>query len=248
MNNNKDHLSQELFEAIDRYITGEMTEDERIIFEDRIQADEVLKSNVEEQRDLIRAVEESALLEWFNNIHHRFFGDGKQIGRKGFFSFSARMYFLAASIILFLAIGSYFLFFHKNFNERLYATYFKPDPGLPTVMGTSENFAFYDAMVDYKRGKYEKAIQKWEKQQIQKSENDTLNYFLGVAYLANDNPEKAVLYLEVAVKTKNFIFIDDANYYLGMAFLKKGNIEKSRAYFSLSGSKKAKELINKIDN
>ncbi len=248
MNNNKDHISQELFETIDRYLRGEMTEEERVLFEDRIQADEALKSNVEEQRKLIWAVEESAIRERLNSIHRRFFGDGKQANRRGFFSFPAKTFFRAAIIILFLAIGSYFLFFHKSFNERLYATYFKPDPGLPTVMGTSENFAFYDAMVDYKRGEYDKAIQKWEKQQIQKPANDTLNYFLGLAFLANDNPEKAIPYLEAAVKTRKFIFIDDANYYLGMAFLKMGNMEKSRAYFSLSGSKKAKELINKIDN
>lgn len=248
MDTNKEHISQELFETIDRYLSGEMTEEERTSFEDHIQANEVLKSNVEEQLKLIRAVEESSLLEWFNNIHRRFFGDGKQTGRKSFFSLSSSMYFGAASVLLMLAVGSYFMFFHKNFNERLYATYFKPDPGLPTVMGTSGNFAFYDAMVDYKRGEYDKAIQKWSRQQIQQSNNDTLNYFLGVAYLANDNPKKAIPFLGTVVKNEHFIFIDEANYYLGMAYLKMNDLEKAKTYFSRSSSKKAKELIGKIDN
>ena len=247
MRKNDDHIAQELFEAIDRYVAGEMNEEELALFEARIRNDKALATKVEEQRELILAVEESSLREEFNTIHAKFFDGGKRSNRKALFSLSAGTWLRAASVLLVIAVGSYFLLFQKDLNERLYEAYFKPDPGLATVMSGSSDFAFYDAMVDYKQGNYEKAIQKWDQQTISKPGNDTLNYFLGVAWLADDNPEKAVPFLESTVKNNNSVFIEDANYYLGMAFLRLGNIEKARTYFVRNGSEKSREVIHEID-
>ena len=113
-------------------------------------------------------------------------------------------------------------------NEKLYNEFFTPDPGLPTVMGENGDYSFYEAMVDYKHGDYNEAIKKWERQLFQKPKNDTLNYFLGSAHLANGNSKKAIDYLEDVADDKKSIFYNDANTYMGLALLKTGQIPEAK--------------------
>src|SRR5690606_23244373 len=105
-------------------------------------------------------------------------------------------------------------------NQKLYAEFFVPDPGLPTTMSSTNNYTFFDAMVNYKQGDYKTAIKKWETLEAANTENDTLIYFLGVAHLAKGNTEDAISYLEKSKDFKDSVFKNDAYYYLGMAHLK----------------------------
>ena len=152
--------------------------------------------------------------------------------------------FAAAAVILMAVAG--FWWFDTPQNEQLYSEYFTPDPGLPTVMSTSDNYDFYDAMVDYKQGKYIMAIEKWETLQSNNVKNDTLDYFLGVAYLAYKNQKNAIPFLEKSTQNSDFPLLNDAYYYLGLAYLKDGNIEKARANFKLSNYEESKMLLKEL--
>jgi len=65
--------------------------------------------------------------------------------------------------------------------------YFKPDAGLITSMGGNENYEFYRGMVDYKQGNYKAAISRWKDQLKLKKDNDTLNFYIGVSLMAQEN-------------------------------------------------------------
>ena len=123
----------------------------------------------------------------------------------------------------------------------MFLEYFSPDPGLPTVMGNNDNYPFYEAMVDYKEGNYDVAIKKWRGLLVSKPNNDTLNYFLGVAHLANDDSKSAIPYLEKIDVSESF-FGKDAKHYLGLAHLKSGDIEKAKALLE-----KDSEVIKSLD-
>src|SRR5690606_7495717 len=129
----------------------------------------------------------------------------------------------AAAAIIVIACASLW-WFSGSSEERLYDHYFFPDPGLPTTMGSAENFEFFDAMVDYKLGHYEIAISKWKKLEAKAPENDTIHYFLGAAYLAQEDAATSIHHFEKTLQTENSAFKKDAYYYLGMAHLKQKHI------------------------
>src|SRR5690606_36367030 len=102
---------------------------------------------------------------------------------------------IAATLAILVSVGIWALL-QKSPGEKLYRQYFTPDPGLPTVMGNTDNFTFNEAMVYYKQGDYGAAIAQWEGLLPQKRDNDTLNYFLGAAHLAHGNVPEAIPFLE----------------------------------------------------
>lgn len=220
MNENK-NITKAFLEQIERYYNNSMTVEERTEFENLLKNPE-FKSQVEDIKTLILGIETQSLKEQLNKFHKEVIDPNSTQEPTGenYFTFKK----IAAAAIIVIAIGSYW-FFHQDPNQKLYTKYFTPDPGLPTTMSQSADYEFYDAMVNYKQGDYKTAISKWQTLLIGQPKNDTLNYFLGVAYLANNDERSAIKYLDIVTNTKQSYFKNDAFYYLGLAHLKSDNIE-----------------------
>ncbi len=220
-----------------------MEEEERSSFEQELKDNLLLRQQLEEVQTLVEGIETVALKEKLNTYHEEI-----SVGSSTFKSarIGFKNYAMAASIAIFIGIATFWFFNRKSPEERLFAKHFVPDPGLPTTMGNSTNFAFYDAMVSYKRADYATAITKWETLLNEKPSNDTLNYFIGVAHLANTNADEAIKYLNVASQSKNSVFDKDMIYYLGMANLKAGNLETAKKYLSESDSNNAKTILDEL--
>lgn len=239
------NISQEQLEAIERYINGTMAEDELKIFESQLETDSEFKTQVEDIKRLLTGIETQSLKEQLNEFH-------KDLQKQPSQKKSPKILYLqfkklAAAAAIIVAVGS-FWFFNQSPNEKLYSKYFTPDPGLPTTMSSSSNFEFYDAMVNYKQGDYTTAIKKWELLNAKTSNNDTLNYFLGVAYLASEKEDKGLVYLEKASRNSQFALSNDAFYYLGLAYLKQENIKKAKEYLKKSTLKDSKALLSQLEN
>lgn len=238
-------ISQELLEIIERYLNGSMTTQELKDFNQLLELDNEFKTKVEDVQTMLKGIEAQTLKEQLDEFHEAI---PKTTVKT---SISSKVRFLnfskiAVAAALFLAVGSIW-FFSTPENEKLYANYFKTDPGLPTTMSSTNNYDFYDAMVNYKHGDYNIAIDKWKILQEQKPDNDTLNYFLGVAHLANKNINDAIPFLERSIEAEDdFIFLDDAYLYLGLAYLKEGNIELAKKHLSVSETDTAKAIIVKL--
>ena len=78
--------------------------------------------------------------------------------------------------------------------------------------------------------------------------NDTLNYFLGVAHLANKKHQNAISFLEASIDNPDFPLLNDAYYYLSLAYLKEGDIELAKKYLSLSSVEQSKSLLSELEN
>lgn len=238
-------ISKELLEIIERYINGSMTSQELKDFNQLLELDNEFKVKVEDVKTMLTGIETQALKEKLNEFHKEIpktIIENTPNTKVRFLSFSKMS--IAAALII--AIGSIW-FFSTPKNEKIYANFFKLDPGLPTTMSTTNNFAFYDAMVNYKHGDYTIAIDKWSVLQEKKPGNDTLNYFLGVAYLANKNVTDAIPFLERSIEAKDdFVFLDDAYLYLGLAYLNEGNMELAKKYLTTSETNTAKQIISEL--
>lgn len=236
-----DHISPENQEAFERYLMDEMEVTERSHFLNDLEADAQLKSQFLEFKAMFRAIEEVGLRESMDRFHSEMEGSSTKIIQFPM----ARLYKIAAIVVLLLGTGLWFVL-RQNTDERLYKEYFTADPGLPTVMGTNDNYAFYEAMVDYKQGKYKVAIQKWQLLLGQKGTNDTLNYFLGAAHMANGETAASIPFFQRVLGNDGSAFYNDAAFYQALAQLKLGKHEAALENLEKCSGEKARALELKL--
>ncbi len=241
MDDNDKYISQELQETFERYLLDQMDDRERSRFLKNLEQDPNLMHQFEEFKALFHTVEELALQEHLDSYHSEMETSIEKTTGDRTFPF----YKIAAVVTVMVALGLWILY-QKDPNEKLYQEYFTADPGLPTVMGNSGNYAFYEAMVDYKQGHYKTAITKWEQQWAEKKDNDTLNYFLGSAYLADGESTKAIPYFDRVLGSKQTSFKNEAAFYQGLAHIKNGDPQAALKSLEKAQDEKSRELIKKL--
>ena len=101
-------------------------------------------------------------------------------------------------------------------------------------------------MVSYKRKEYDDAIARWTKLYEEEPSNDTLNYFIGVAHLANDEASTAGEYLNTVEETVNSVFRDEALFYLALSQIKTGQVKEAHKTLAKSKAPKNQELLKKL--
>ncbi len=238
------HKELELFEA---YLMDTMDVAEKQKFGQQLSNDNMLGKKFQNFKQQVSYIEESALRSKLEEFHGEY-ENTRAIGpnRSGQSSKNLKKYMIAASIALIAALGSILFLDGGSTEKKLFDEHFSPDPGLPTVMGNNDNYAFYEAMVDYKQGNYGEAIKKWETLLGQRPNNDTLNYFLGVAYLATGEGHRSIGFLRKSLDTKNTFFKDDAHFYLGLAHLRTKNKNLAIENLKKSPLRKSKALLNEL--
>lgn len=222
-----------------------MSSDELKTFETQLDGNPDFKIQVDDIRTLLTGIEAQSLKEQLDEFH-------KDIQKQPSQKKSPKLFYLqfrklVAAAVVIIALGS-FWFFNQNTTDKLYSKHFTPDPGLPTTMSNTTNFEFYDAMVNYKQGDYKSAIEKWEVLKTKTPNNDTLNYFLGVAHLANKSETNAISFLEKSIQDKDFVLINDAYFYLGLAHLKNGNVKLAKENFKKSSIENSKVLLSELED
>jgi len=240
-------MSQEEFEKIESYLTGQMSEEQLSDFKLEIENNPDLKEKVEDLKTQILAVEEVSLREKLDSIHKdmsKISGSEKKSTKIVSFN---RFFAIAASVAFLVALGYMFLG-NNDQHDKLYAEFFKPDPGLVTPMSSSENYEFYRGMVDYKRGEYELAINRWQEQLKMKPDNDSLNYFIGMTLMAQNKLEKAKPFLQSVAAQTSSVFKPEVHYFIGLIALNDGDLNKAKEEILLSGYENSTKLINRIND
>ncbi|MFB6318426.1 tetratricopeptide repeat protein [Saccharicrinis sp. FJH54] len=245
---NKPHnISQKEFEQLERYILNLMDEDERQTMDAGIQSDAVLRDKVNEIRQLMEGIQEAELREIMNQFHQEI-EKNRSSGRKRTVFLFSRPFAVAASVIVILALSVY-LFMRPDRNQRLFADYYRTDPGLVTAMSSSNaDYEFDRGMVDFKTGDYQAAIKRWQPLLDSRPESDTLNYFIGSAYLAVRDAGSAIPKLEKVAEEMHSDFRNDASWYLALAYLLNNQNEKAINILQKTSHPRKDELLRKIGN
>ncbi len=228
MEPNNIKYNQEDIALIDAYLLGNLDSDELAEFKERKRKYPDFTQLVEQQKNLIDGIEEISLSNMLDKFHESAESEAERTWM------SRGRWALAASLVLLISVCGWALL-DRNSADRVFASHFKPDPGLPTTMGAYSNYDFYYGMVNYKRKEYPEAIAKWEPLYAANASNDTLTYFLGIANLANGNSRHAEKYLQLASKDTGSIFSEEIKFYLALALLKKHNITEAKSV--LKGNK-----------
>lgn len=239
------NISPEELEQIEHYLQGQMTAAEKQSFEMEVAASADLQDKVQQVQLLMLGVQEAELSSKLNRFHKEL-PAAKKSEAKTVSLFSTKRWMAAAAIVFVLALGTWFLLFRKSSNEKLYAAYFRPDPGLMTTMGTTDNYTFDRAMVDYKTSHYEEAITAWKSLLKNAPQNDTLNYFIGAALQAKGQSAESISYLQKIIAQPQSYFRPDAYWYLGLALLKEGKKEEAVAAIRQSNHPQKEVLLQAL--
>jgi tetratricopeptide (TPR) repeat protein len=232
-------ISEEEFLSIERYLRKEMSDLERMQFLLRLNASQSLREKTEASRLMFIGIAEAALEGKLQNFHldHATKPKAKVFAMK---------YWAAAAAVLVLIISVTWLLTRPTENEKIYSELFQADPGLITSMGATEDYVFNHAMVDYKSGNYNKAISSWESLRKQSPNSDTLNYFLGVAWMADDKAAESVPFLEKVVSQSESSFREDAVWYLALAYIRLDSKEKAVSLLEKNPSARTNELLSRL--
>lgn len=238
-------LSQEEFELIEQFLSGSLAEEAQEKIRNRIDSDSGFAAKVSEIQDMQLGIERAALHSKLESFHSEL---AKKEPLVPIRSIHASWFWgVAASLFLVVSAGAWWIMGQKSPGEELYQAYFRPDPGLVTSMSGQGNYEFERAMVDYKEGKYEEAITRWKSLLAEKPTNDSLNYFLGSAFLAKNQEATSLDYLSIVASNPASGFYDDANWYAGLAAVKLGHTEKALAFLKVSSRPEAKNLIENLE-
>lgn len=245
MNRNTD-ISPEEFERIERYLLKQMPDDEYEAFAKQHRNDPTLAGKIHSVTLMLVGIQENTLLERIDAFHQNLSVLKERTNHPSGKVFRMKRWLVAGSLIVLAGLAA-LLFLNKSHkSDRLFFAYYKPDRGLITAMGTSDNYLFDRAMIDYKTKRYDSAVKAWERLLGSNPSNDTLNYFIGSAFLANNNIDSAVYYFEKVSNNQKSAFLNDAYWYLGLASLKQQKSRNAILYIEKSNHPKKEEILRKL--
>lgn len=232
--------TQEELELIERFWQQRfMDSAEESRLKERYITDEAWRAKADEVRLWMLAIQESVLEDKLEGFHRQM-GPPKKIRPMGW-----QKWAVAACTIGLLTVGILF-FLSKTPEEKLFAQYYRPDPGLPTLMGVSDHYIFESAMVDYKMGDYKKAIDSWKELLAESPGNDTLNYFMASALLADRQATQAIPFFEKVMADTRSHFLQDARWYQVMALLHIHEKSKAIAILEETEHPEKEDLLRKL--
>ena len=239
-------ISQEEFESIEAYLNDQLSDEDLLVFEKRLNNEDGFSSKVEDIKTVLIGLETQALREELDKFHDELSNTQEETIANETPIRSLKWKRIEVAAVLIIGLGSFWLF-NGNSNDRLYSKYFTPDPGLPTTMSSTDNYEFYEAMVDYKQGNFNTAGEKWKMLLEANPKSDTLNYFIGSALMADDRPDEAINHFNTVTEINDGAFKNDAYYYLGLAYLKSGNTDAAISALKKTNVPKSKDLLKKLD-
>lgn len=220
---NTQQQNEELF---DDYLAGKMDKDSALVFETQLAQDSALNAAFLLHKQVVAQIEIASMKKKLTIIHDELAARQYQSENKKtitFPSFKWTKSIAAAIAIGIIGFGVY-KYTSSNKEAKLYATYYTQDVGLPSFMSESNHYTFDDAMVDYKSGEYAIAINKLKAITEHNASNDTINYYLAMAYMGQEEYDNAIPLLS-KLETEQNPFHQKASWYKGLAALKTGQKE-----------------------
>ncbi|MBN8665966.1 MAG: tetratricopeptide repeat protein [Chitinophagales bacterium] len=240
-------ISPEEFDQIEQYLAGQLTASENSLFEKRIQEETEWAEKVKEVKLLVLGIKENELKTRLQSFHKQMNTTTSIKTEAPVRSMGSRRWLAAASILLVAALATWWMVSRQDPYEKLYSTYYTPDPGLPTTMSVAGNYQFDKGMVAFKSGDYKEALQIWTPISKTTPSNDTINYFLGVTQLALKQNDEALALLKPIANDANRPFYKDACWYTGLVLLRQGKPEAATPFIQKSNYPGSTELIQEIN-
>lgn len=212
-------MTEALMDQMDAYLEGTMTAAERQSFERELDNNTELAEMLDAHRSTIFSIESVGVKADLQQI----VAQNRVAKPTKVRSFNRTVLSIAASLLV--LVGAFFILKPGagSSAQKLYQAYYQTDPGLPTLMGSTDNALFDDAMVDFKSGNYDVALEKFNDLAARDATNDTLLFYQGVSALEIGDTEMALTFLSQIDQTQS-TWAEKTEWTQAMIYLANDNV------------------------
>lgn len=252
-------------DMFNKYLRGEMSEQERFIFENKIKKDTELAEEVNLQREIEDTLKDTEILDFheqLDSVYKKLKEDGELLSgqneiKKNFRIFHIRWYFAAASVIFLIGISTVlYLMLRPALNNRLYAQYFQPYDGSYIVRseGIQTNIKYSQATDLYNAANYEKSWNMFNDICAKDSSDISVFFFKGISAMEINNYNDAIVSFKFIIKDNSTLFAEHAKWYLALCYLKDDDTTNALKLFKdiASGNSyykvNAKKILEKLSD
>ncbi len=237
------------WDIIEVYLDQKKVSDKETMRKEKLDRIPHIEAKIAHVKKVREEIEDSIRQSKITEFHQHILVDEDDLNVKNQFAKKSnpKIIWYSVAAVLVVTIGILWMIQGKPTSEKIFAENFKPDIGLPLKMGVTNSLAFYEGMVDYKQENYKNAIDQWQVLWKDNPKNDTLNYFLGVANLAQGNSKKSLEYLQNQNLFQQGIFKEDAAYYTALAKIKEGQFDDAKILLKNNPSDRNKKLLAELE-
>jgi len=120
----KNNISQELLETIERYLKNTMTADEHTSFEKQLEESPILRQQVDETKMLFSGIKKAVLKKKLHTFHEEL-EVGKSATKRETKVFKLNFKTLSVAATVLILVGGFWFFNRPSKNDRLFNTYFE---------------------------------------------------------------------------------------------------------------------------
>lgn len=246
-------MEEALLQKIDQYLHNEMPPHERTAFELQIAGNDELRNYIQLYTAIDKTMQakntspnENELRQTLQQMNRKYFTDGGIVKQGSFKKWLA----IAASVIIVIAVGIYFLFPGKPDAERLYAQFAKHDALNIQLRGNKADTVAQNAAVAFNKKEYPAALPLLENYVQLQADDIQMKFSLAICYMETDKYNEADT-IFTTIAAGQTAYAATAQWYKALLALKQKDYTKCRAVLntipaSSSYAAKAKELLEAL--
>lgn len=232
-------------EEIDRYLSGDLKEEEELMFESDVLGNAVLRAELELHKEIEAAMIEQDVIRLRTQLN----SIGKEVVKEK--GRSIRMPWrkiavvsVAASLMLMVGIRSV-MPPTGNSDTELYTSYYSPyeGSGIARSGNAGVDNTLTIALQKFNARDYDSALSLFQQVIAYDSDNPVGHFYSGVSYQETGRFTQAIAAYEVVVKDKDNLFVEQSEWYIGLCYLQTQ--ERKKAYRQLERISKSNSYYNK---
>ena len=235
-------MSDEQSRKIERYLDGEMNQEEIKAFKLSLKTDKKLQRKLKTQEEIRKALKEEDIMQL-----RELMGKTMQQPVKKRFS----VHKIAIIFLPLLILGGWLLnHFTSETTADLFQAYYSPYESISSSRSASwysfENESIWNAMQAYSKKQYDEAAEIFASIETHEIDNPDIQLQKACSFLQSNREQEAIKILKKIAKSKHPLFAQKAKWYLALAFLKNDQIEEAKVILteiSHSNHYKQKEAI-----
>jgi len=221
---------------IEKYLLGELQEQEKHEFEKRLHSDEALLHEYELRKKVNDAILEQDVMQLRISMYSLMNGTTSVLGfRTGRFFY---WQLAAAVFITFFVIKSFFLNIDKPINQNtLFAEYYQTCPSYKLSRNGNEqnaiNLLFIQAFTDYENKHFAAAEKSFEMISQSDSSEKMAKFYLALTQIELNKLTEAKENLTSLMQNENHLFYEQSTWYLALVYLKENKLNESKQLLNI---------------
>ncbi|MCF8304671.1 MAG: sigma-70 family RNA polymerase sigma factor [Bacteroidales bacterium] len=243
---------------IERYMQGDMSDEEKRDFENQLDANPELEREFQLETELNKALKDEDVILFRSKViktiekHHQAGKEEQPTKRMPVRTLAAAM----IALLLMIGGGYFFTMSDSGSGSKLFSQYYTPDE---VTFPRAANYESHliEGFLNYQQENYNKAANLFERVlEHEKKADPSVHFYYAISSIETDNFNKAINSLEYILKDKNNLYTEHAEWNLGLCYLKKGEKVKAIDQFEdivKTGNKfhkhkdQAKQILKKLN-